>query len=51
MSLDFYLSYAYHTEPEGSGIFVRENGRITEISRQEWDEHFPDREPHYRSPR
>jgi hypothetical protein len=29
----------------GSGIFIRENGGMREISRAEWDEKFPGREP------
>jgi len=29
----------------GSGIFVREDGQTKEISRAEWDEKFPGREP------
>lgn len=29
----------------GSGIFVRENGRLREIDREEWDRKYPDREP------
>lgn len=44
MSLDVYL---YTSEPAkvGSGIFYRENGETKELSRAEWDERFPDREP------
>jgi hypothetical protein len=29
----------------GSGIFIREDGRTREISREEWDEKFPGCEP------
>lgn len=29
----------------GSGIFVRANGQTKEISRDEWDEKFPNQEP------
>jgi hypothetical protein len=46
MSLDVHLSvkgtaFMY----EGSGIFIRENGQTKEISREEWDTRYPDREP------
>ncbi len=46
MSLDVYLilESAKRTEA-GSGIFVREDGQVREISRVEWNEKFPDREP------
>lgn len=50
MSLDVYLVLK-NTECSGSGvsissgIFVREDGQTREISRTEWDENFPDREP------
>lgn len=47
MSLDVYL-----TSPDGAtiptyghGIFIRENGAMREITREEWDARFPDREP------
>lgn len=33
------------TEGCGSGIFVRENGRNIEITREEWDRRNPGREP------
>lgn len=46
MSLDVYLTLAGHESQScGSGIFVRENGQTKEISREEWDEKFPGREP------
>ena len=46
MSLDVYLTLKGATSNNlGSGIFVRENGQTKEISRTEWDEKFPDREP------
>lgn len=46
MSLDVYLVADTPTKVEpGSGIFVRENGATREISRAEWDEKFPGREP------
>lgn len=44
MSLDVYLEDGAATE-KGSGIFIRENGSMREISRVEWDEKFPGREP------
>ena len=46
MSLDVYLEgpAMYSVEPS-SGIFIREDGAIREISREEWDRRFPDREP------
>lgn len=44
MSLDVYL-YDAQPGPKGSGIYVRENGETREISRAEWDEKFPGREP------
>lgn len=46
MSLDVYLTT---TEPKlkevSSGIFIRENGQTREITRNEWDEKFPNTEP------
>ncbi len=46
MSLDVYLELEDETvNKEGSGIFVREDGQTKEISRKEWDEKFPGREP------
>ena len=44
MSLDVYLDLP-SASVSGSGIFIRENGSIHEITRAEWDEKFPDREP------
>lgn len=47
MSLDVYLRLKNVSKrPQGSGIFVREDGATKEISREEWDAKFPDREPH-----
>ncbi len=46
MSLDVYLEL--EVEPvgvTGSGIFVRENGQTREITRVEWDERYPARDP------
>jgi hypothetical protein len=46
MSLDVFLTLENYTgSSDGSGIFVRENGAMREISRAEWDEKFPGREP------
>lgn len=44
MSLDVYLTNVAPSG-NGSGIFVRRNGRTEEITRQEWDAAFPGREP------
>jgi len=46
MSLDVYLEES--DEPvvrESSGIFIREEGSMREISRQEWDDRFPGHTP------
>lgn len=45
MSLDVWLKVEKAQPRNGSGIFVRQDGQTKEISRQEWDEKFPDREP------
>lgn len=45
MSLDVYLIMPGEAAPVGSGIFIREDGANREISRAEWDERFPGREP------
>lgn len=45
MSLDVYLTMTGEVALAGSGIFVRECGQTKEISRAEWDEKFPGREP------
>lgn len=44
MSLDVHLSVGI-SQSGGSGIFVREAGSIKEITRAEWNEKFPNREP------
>jgi hypothetical protein len=44
MSLDVYLHGA-QSQSAGTGIFVRDNGQTREITRAEWDERFPGREP------
>jgi hypothetical protein len=46
MSLDVYLELeGAGPRPPGSGIFIREDGQTKEITREEWDARFPDREP------
>lgn len=46
MSLDVYLNLRGSVLiPKGSGIFVREGGSTEQITREEWDRRYPDREP------
>ena len=46
MSLDVYLTMkGVQNLDNSSGIFIREEGQIKELTREEWDERFPDREP------
>lgn len=46
MSLDVYLMVRDGTpKSRGAGIYIREGGSNREITREEWDERFPDREP------
>lgn len=48
MSLDVSLydnTQKIQSSEHGSGIFIRENGQNREITREEWDERFPGREP------
>lgn len=46
MSLDVYLRLpGVQNLNKGSGIFIRENGQVKEMTRAEWDERFPDRDP------
>jgi len=46
MSLDVYLVLeGVQNLPTESKIFIREEGGIKEIDREEWDRRFPDREP------
>lgn len=47
MSLDVYLTASTPpTAPkDGSGIYVRRNGQVVEMSRGEWDRAFPGQEP------
>lgn len=44
MSLDVSL-YVEGSNGTGTGIFIRENGRIREITFAEWDEKHPNQEP------
>lgn len=41
MSLDVYLKSKIRSAKSGSGIFVRENGAMREVSDQEWAEKNP----------
>jgi hypothetical protein len=47
MSLDVFLKSDDDVQglPHGPQIFVRESGRLVSISRDEWDERYPDKEP------
>jgi len=46
MSLDVYLTIENaKSELFGPHIYIRENGQTKEITREEWDKRFPDREP------
>ena len=48
MSLDVYLKLeptSNGPQQFSSGIFIREDGQRKEITRDEWNERFPDREP------
>ncbi len=45
MSLDVYLKMPTAVSSENARIFIRENGSNREISREEWDRRFPEREP------
>lgn len=47
MSLDVYLTLSSGDDAplSGSGIFIRDNGMLREISRDEWDATFQGREP------
>src|SRR3990167_10589793 len=47
MSLDVYLTMkGVQDLPNKPYIFIRENGEIKEISREEWNKRYPGREPH-----
>lgn len=45
MSLDVYLERKGVQNIGGPCIFVREEGTIRELTREEWDKRFPGREP------
>lgn len=46
MSLDVYLEAPAAVAPlKHAGIFIRVDGAMHEISREEWDERCPDRDP------
>jgi len=45
MSLDVYLRIPGQTQRLESRIFVRDDGQTKELSRKEWNERFPGREP------
>jgi len=46
MSLDIYLTTEKKVKKQqSSGIFIRENGQIREISEDEWEKRFPDKNP------
>jgi hypothetical protein len=45
MSLDVWLKLPGVQKIAGSHILIREDGGTKEISREEWDRRFPDREP------
>ena len=45
MSLDVYLKLEGQKIKVSSGIFIRENGQTKEITKEEWDKKFPNREP------
>jgi hypothetical protein len=44
MSLDVYLRLPGQTKT-GTGIFIRADGCVRELSREEWNAKFPGREP------
>lgn len=45
MSLSVYLTVDHAVPQQGSGIFIRRDGRNVEISREEWDQLNPGSEP------
>jgi hypothetical protein len=46
MSLDVCLTIENHNKTgDSSGIFVRENGQVRELTRAEWNERCPNYEP------
>ena len=45
MSLDVYLEGAGALRREGTGVYVRGNGRVREVGLAEWRDRFPGYEP------
>ena len=45
MSLDVYLRHIECTPVSEAKIYIREDGQNKTITREEWDEKFPDRKP------
>ncbi len=45
MSLNVYLTNPGVQKIGGPRIFLRDDGQTKELSREEWDRRFPDREP------
>ena len=45
MSLDVYLRSREAKRPGGDRIFIRRDGQTVEITRDEWNELYPDRAP------
>lgn len=45
MSLDVALTVSRFRTARGGGIFVRAGGSIVELTRDEWDDLFPNKEP------
>ncbi len=45
MSLTVYLFYKGVQNISGHRIFIREDGQTKELTREEWDERYPNREP------
>jgi len=46
MSLDVSLTVNYvECKTDDPTIFIREGGRVVQISREEWNKRFPEREP------
>jgi hypothetical protein len=46
MSLDVFLIDTQYKQPTREQIFIREDGRTFEITREEWDSRYPNREPY-----
>jgi len=46
MQLDIYLTHEKEVQKNKNGVFIHENGRTIEITREEWDRRFPSREPY-----